>query len=413
MSGKHIFLLKGVVRNYSWGGETFIPRLLHVENKQHDPFAEYWMGAHPSAPSSLTIDDQQCPLNELIAADADKYIGAAVLDKFGELPYLFKVLDVKEMLSIQVHPSKTEAEKGFDMEQASGKSISDPTRNYKDRNHKPEVMVALSDFYLLHGFKKEELLRQTLLDTPTLTPLLAEFDRNGYKGLYQYVMELPQDEVDNFLQPLVQAALATEATKTEPAYWVKKLYPNGIPENQELNNIDRGIFSIYFFNIVYVKPGQAVFQGAGVPHAYLEGQNVELMANSDNVLRGGLTPKHIDVPELLKHTTFEGIEPNIMNGDQLDSATWNYPCPVGDFGIQKIDLKAAGTANSTSNSGEIILVMDGDISIKDSNEPRMEGIDQSSLHLFRGEACYILPGTAYTLGSNEGGQAYKAFVPQN
>jgi len=407
MSEKNIFLLNGVVRNYSWGGETFIPRLLHLENKNNEPFAEYWMGAHPSAPSTLVIDHQKSPLNELINQDANKYIGTAVFNKFGELPYLFKVLDVKEMLSIQVHPSKTEAEKGFDLEEASGKPISDPTRNYKDRNHKPEVMVALSDFYLLHGFKNEQLLRQTLLDTPILTPLLAEFDRSGYKGLYQYVMELPQEEVDSFLEPLVRTALATDAAKTEPAYWVKKLYPNGIDESASLTDIDRGIFSIYFFNIVYVKPGQAVFQGAGVPHAYLEGQNVELMANSDNVLRGGLTPKHIDVPELLKHTTFEGIEPNIMDGDQLDSATWNYPCPVGDFGIQKINLTEGATTEGQSNSGEIILVMDGDIKI--FNQADQE--NQSDLHLFRGEACYILPGTQYTVSSDEGGQAYKAFVP--
>ncbi|UAY54119.1 mannose-6-phosphate isomerase, class I [Arachidicoccus terrestris] len=406
MSGKKIFLLNGVVRNYSWGGEVFIPRLLHLENKNHEPFAEYWMGAHPSAPSTITIGALKHRLNELIAADPEKYIGHTVLGKFGELPYLFKVLDVKEMLSIQVHPSKSEAEKGFDKEEASGKPITDATRNYKDRNHKPEVMVAISDFYLLHGFKKEDLLRKTLKETPTLTPLLTVFEKSGYKGLYQYVMELPQEEVDHFLTPLVKAALAAEAGKNEPAYWVSKLYPNGISETGPLVNIDRGIFSIYFFNIVFVKPGQAVFQGAGVPHAYLEGQNVELMANSDNVLRGGLTPKHIDVPELLKHTIFEGIEPNIMEGDQITPGTWNYPCPVGDFGIQKIDLHAEGETEGKSTSGEIILVMDGDIRIQQA-----EALSDNSLHLFRGEACYILPGTRYSLGSNEGGQAYKAFVP--
>ncbi|SEA50148.1 mannose-6-phosphate isomerase, type 1 [Arachidicoccus rhizosphaerae] len=407
MSEKNIFLLSGVVRNYSWGGTTFIPRLLQLENKSNEPFAEYWMGAHPSAPSTLDMNHQKNALNQLIEQDAARYIGSEVFEKFGELPYLFKVLDVKEMLSIQVHPSKSEAEKGFDKEEAEGKSISDPTRNYKDRNHKPEVMVALSDFYLLHGFKNEALLRQTLLDTAELTPLLAEFDRSGYKGLYQYVMELPQEEVDNFLEPLVKSALATEPAKTAPAYWVKKLYPNGISESEALTNIDRGIFSIYFFNIVYVKPGQAVFQGAGVPHAYLEGQNVELMANSDNVLRGGLTPKHIDVPELLKHTTFEGIEPNIMDGDQLDDATWNYPCPVGDFGIQKINLTEGAATEGHSKSGEIILVMDGDINISDNADPG----SQNDLHLFRGEACYILPGTQYRVSSDESGQAYKAFVP--
>ena len=406
MSDKNIRLLKGKVRNYSWGGNAFIPALLQIENKNSEPFAEYWMGAHPSAPSLIETEGQSRKLNELIIENPKKYIGTAVMEKFGELPYLFKVLDVKEMLSIQVHPSKIEAEKGFDKEEASGKPITDPTRNYKDRNHKPEVMVALSDFYLLHGFKKEDLLRKTLTETPALTHLIDIFNTGGYKGLYQYVMELPQAEVDNTLAPLVKSALSNTHKKTEPGYWVSKLYPEGLNTTSTLKDIDRGIFSIYFFNIVNVQPGQAVFQGAGVPHAYLEGQNVELMANSDNVLRGGLTPKHIDVPELLKHTQFEGIEPNIMTGDPAGDATWNYPCPVPDFGIQKIEIKTNASSSAQSSSGEILLVMEGDIAIADSSEASDE-----HLHLFRGEACYILPDTKYTLSSNEGGVAYKAFVP--
>ena len=151
-----------------------------------------------------------------------------------------------------------------------------------------------------------------------------------------------------------------------------------------------------------------MFQGAGIPHAYLEGQNVELMANSDNVLRGGLTPKHIDVKELLKHTTFEGIVPNVMLGDPINDTTWNYPCPVADFGIHKINIKAEASSHAKSSSGEIILVMEGDIALTNSSVPKTE-----ALHLFRGEACYILPYTQYTISSNEGGQAYKAFVPDN
>ena len=408
MSDKNIRLLKGKVRNYSWGGDQFIPALLQLDNSKHEPFAEYWMGAHPSAPSTLVAKEASQSLDQLIQTSPEKYLGSKVQSEFHELPYLFKVLDVKQMLSIQVHPSKAEAEKGFDLEEASGKPITDPTRNYKDRNHKPEVMIALSDFYLLHGFKQEDKLKQTLKDTAALTSLLPIFEKEGYKGLYQYVMELPQAEVDKLLRPLVAASLAGTHAKTEPSYWVSKLYPNEIKDLASIQDIDRGVFSIYFFNIVYVQPGQAVFQGAGVPHAYLEGQNIELMANSDNVLRGGLTPKHIDVPELLKHTIFEGVTPNIMNGEQINDVTWNYPCPVPDFGIHKINIKGQASSEASSHSGEILLVMDGDISITDS-----QANDEDDLHLFRGEACYIQPDTHYKLSSDEGGEAYKAFVPES
>src|SRR4029078_12118737 len=161
------------------------------------------------------------------------------------------------------------------------------------------------------------------------------FSEKDYKGLYEYVMTMPQHDVDNLLSPLVERELQNkqnnQLTKQDPGWWVAKLYEHNKPHE----NFDRGIFSIYFFNIMKAEPGEAVFQGAGLPHAYLEGQNVELMANSDNVLRGGLTPKHVDVPELLKHTVAESTIPNVMKGEVVDKAVINYPCPVPDFGIHK------------------------------------------------------------------------------
>lgn len=321
------------------------------------------------------------------------------MGRFGELPYLFKVLDVKDMLSIQVHPTKESAEIGFAEENKAGIPINAPHRNYKDQNHKPEVMVALSEFWLLHGFKSKEALEEVLIDTQELKILLPLFRQAGIKGLYQFVMEMEQEDVNNMLAPLVKRAIRLKKEgsidKTNPGWWAAKLYEeNGITEN-----IDRGIFSIYFFNIVYVDKGGAVFQKAGVPHAYLEGQNIELMANSDNVLRGGLTPKHVDVPELMKHTLFESVVPNVMKGNPGAGGEVVYPCPVPDFGLSKIELKTGENYFGKSFSLEIMIVTEGAV------------IVNQHLVLKKGEAAAVLADTPYELNGTGNSTIFKAFVP--
>ena len=396
-----IFKLKGKVQHYAWGGKDYIPHWLGIENKEGKPFAEYWMGAHPSASSTLTINNKEENLFALIQDDADSFIGKKVNIDFGELPYLFKILDVKDMLSIQVHPSKASAAKGFEEEEAMGLAINASSRNYKDKNHKPEVMVALSESWLLHGFLAEDKLLKVLQTVPEFKSFEKIVLDKGYKGLYEHVMLMPQDEVDTLLASLVEREINrkknNELTRREPGWWVAKLYENEKPSG----NLDRGIFSIYFFNIVKVEPGEAVFQGAGVPHAYLEGQNVELMANSDNVLRGGLTPKHIDVPELIKHIIFEGIEPNVMKGIDLTSGEKNYPCPVEDFGISKIELSVGETYQSESTSLEIIVIIEGEANVSGTNN-----VDAK-----KGEAVAILTGETYSISTKNKLNAYKAFVP--
>jgi len=391
---KHkIFKLQGQVQHYAWGGYEFIPSLLDFKNTKNQPCAEYWMGAHPTASSKLETEEGLQEWYDLIQQAPVEHLGKKVYERFGELPYLFKVLDVRDMLSIQVHPAKEEAKKGFEKEEATGVLIDASHRNYKDTNHKPEVMIALGEFWLLHGFKKEEELQQVLETVPEFNFLSKVFTEAGYYGLYKMVMEMPPEEADELLLPLIEREMTAPHTKDEPGYWVSKLYNGRLPES----NVDKGIFSIYFFNIVQVKEGEAVFQGAGVPHAYLEGQNVELMANSDNVLRGGLTQKHIDVPELLKHITFEGIEPNILKGD-VSGHEIVYPLPVEDFGISAIKLQNGREYVSKSESAEIFLVMKGEV---------------HCTHLIcnRGEAFVILPGTKYTIHGVENAVLYKSFVP--
>jgi len=400
-TNERIFKLKGVVQHYAWGGHSFIPELIGDHNDTNKPCAEYWMGAHPSAPATFHMNGELVSLNQLIKSDPAKTITEAVYNKFGELPYLFKVLDVHDMLSIQVHPTKEEAEKGFDREEAAGISIHAPYRNYKDRNHKPEVMVALSDFWLLHGFKQKADLEATLENTPELRVLLTLFKKEGIKALYQFVMEMEQADANTILLPLVKREirhkLDGKLSRTEPGWWAAKLY-----EGKDLSgDLDRGIFSIYFFNIVQINPGEAIFQHAGVPHAYLEGQNIELMANSDNVLRGGLTPKHVDVPELMKHTSFEEIVPAIMKGEPGRVGEKNYPCPVPDFGISKIELTAGTEYQATAESLEIMIVTEGGALVN------------NSLVLKRGEVLALLPGAEYELYASGNCTLFKAFVPNN
>lgn len=396
-----IFILKGQVQHYAWGGYDFIPNWLGIENKEHKPFAEYWMGAHPSASSHLVTKNGELSLHQLIQDYPEEFLGTKVKDQFNELPYLFKILDVRDMLSIQVHPSKEQAAKGFEAEEAAGVLIGAAHRNYKDKNHKPEVMVALSEFWLLHGFLKKEKLENILHSIPEFAGLISVFENAGYKGLYEHVMHMLQKDVTTLLRPLVERELKRkskgELTKDQPGWWIAKLYEG----NERAEDVDRGVFSIYFFNIVKANPGEAVFQGAGVPHAYLEGQNVELMANSDNVLRGGLTPKHIDVAELCRHVLFEGITPRVMKGDDINGDEKNYPCPVPDFGIHKVEMKQGDELKAQTSSFEIWVIMDGELKASGEN----------TLQAKKGQSIGIMANQSFNIKAESDVIAYRAFVP--
>lgn len=391
--------LKGKVLHYAWGGYDFLPDLLNTNNIEHKPFAEYWMGAHPLAPSQLVTGDGSVSLFNLIQEKPEMVLSEKVYNRFGELPFLFKVQDVKDILSIQVHPSKEEAEKGFDREEAAGIPITAPYRNYKDRNHKPEMLIALSEFWLLHGFTSLAVIEKTLEDVPEFHVLLPYFRREGLKALFQFIMEMQQPEINSMLTNLVKREIRRkndgELTREMPGWWIAKIFEG----KTEMGDIDRALFSIYFFNIVKLNSGEGLFQGAGVPHAYMEGQCVELMANSDNVLRAGLTPKHIDVPELMKHTIFESIVPNIMKGNTVLPGEKIYPCPVSDFGIAKIDLSESVAYANQASSLEILIVIEGGALVN------------NTIVLKRGEALAVLAGESYTIESSGNCTLFKAFVP--
>jgi len=359
------YKLLGKHRHYDWGGKTFLPNLMGVENVNHLPYAEYWMGAHILASSTIETIEGEKNLETLIKNNPSEWLGKEIARKFKALPYLYKILDVQDMLSIQVHPTKENAALGFKAEEAKGIAIDATNRNYKDENHKPEVMVALSDFWLLHGFLAPALLEKRLNSYSYFKPLVNEFKGANYQNLYAYFMQLPMEAADDILKPLLEeAAVAVrkgEVTKKDPHWWANKYYADGIPSK----NIDKGIFSIYILNIVNIPKYQGIFQGAGILHAYLEGQNIELMANSDNVLRGGLTPKHVDVKELIQHVSFVPTYPSLLKGDKLTDQETNYPCPVPDFGLTKIALNMGEVYTISTYSLELLLVMDGEVFIED------------------------------------------------
>lgn len=397
--------LNGVVQHYAWGGYGFLPELLHLDNHDNNPHAEYWMGAHPKAPSSLEAGDTAIPLDQLIEAAPEAFLGKQVAARFqNRLPYLFKVLDVKDMLSIQAHPTKEAAEIGFAKENEAGIPLTAKHRNYRDDNHKPEIMVAMTDFWLLHGFRAIAEIQEVLHSVPEFASLKPYFEQESLYDLYKYIMELSQDAVNTILQPLadriVPAYEAGELDKSDPAFWAARGVLNSpLPEGE----LDRGIFSIYLFNLVNIKEGDGIFQAAGIPHAYLEGVNMELMANSDNVLRGGLTPKHMDVPELLDKLIFESITPHILTGDQVSPTERAYPSPAPDFALSALNVRPDATYESAEgHAPDIVIVMAGSAQVIS---------EQTELALSTGEVFCAAADVAYRIESETGATLYKATVP--
>ena len=352
--------LRGVLQNYAWGGYHFIPDLLGQPAKAGQPVAELWMGTHHRGKAVVVTAEGEQPLDAWLAAHPEA-LGEKTRQQFGnQLPFLFKVLDVREMLSIQTHPTKAQAEAGYERENAAGIPLDAPHRNFKDRNHKPEIMVALTEFWLLHGFRPLAEIAQLLKELKALAPLQSDFAGGGLTRLYPRIMQMPQDRVDALLAPLHQQLKAMPPqSKAKPGYWALRAM-----NQQTGSHYDRGVFSIYLFNLLHLRPGQGIYQAAGIPHAYLEGVNVELMANSDNVFRGGLSPKHIDAEQLLQHITLEPVHPLRIEGEKVGDYEIAYPTSAPDFQLNKIELPAAATYTCQPSSVEMLLLLQGEITIE-------------------------------------------------
>jgi mannose-6-phosphate isomerase len=341
-------------------------------------------------------------LKDYFSTSSPTAMGEYVARRFGTMPYLLKTLDVREMLSIQVHPSKVDVARDYANETEKGVPIDSPNRNYKDDNHKPELMVAMGDFWLLHGFKPEAELKKTLQEIPELNFLLPVFNQSGYKGLYKTIMEMPQEKVNANLQLLSNRIIPLfREGKLDPMqahYWAAKAFLRF----STAGTLDRGIYSIYIFNLLKLQRGEAIFQDSGVPHAYLEGQNVEIMASSDNVLRGGLTNKPVNVHELLKHVQCAATHPEILRGENIGSGLV-YRTPAPDFELSSFKLNKGARGKLTTDTAEVFLLVEGEIELADKN---------NSIVLKKGQpSALALAGNELEVTANESAWFFKASVP--
>lgn len=399
-----VYSLEGVAQHYAWGGYEFIPELMGLKNTGREPYAEFWMGMHHRGPASLQTPEGKVALEKFIRQRPAAVLGPTSLRQFGpRLSFLFKILDVRQMLSIQAHPSKERAEAGFRRENEIGIPLDAPNRTYKDDNHKPEVMVALTDFWLLHGFLPPEKMARQLSLVPELEEVSRFFETNkrSIQRLYQWIMEMPQERVDQILLPLRNRLTGPyergELPRESPAFWAARAFRQFHPKE---GDCDRGILSIFIMNIVRVAPGQAIYQDAGILHAYLEGINVELMANSDNVFRGGLTFKHVNVPELMRNLSFAPVTPNIIKGNEVNETLTVFATPAPDFELSRIRLSPGkNTAVIEAQSPEILIVLEGAVTVN------------GRLQRSRG-TCFFVPATTkYTLHSENGAVIFRARTP--
>lgn len=399
-----IFKLAGKMQHYDWGGTNFIPSWLKLDNVEPKPYAEYWLGAHRSAPSMLEFEGKWLALDRVIDK-APKLLGDHSRELFGdELPYLLKILDVKLPLSIQLHPNKKQAEYGFEQENQQGIPLSAPNRLYKDRNHKPEMMIALSDFWLLHGFQSIEESCKRLDSHPSLQMLANDLREKGLPTVYSQIMQADQTQLAKWILPVLDAKQADyqqgKLKLDNPDYWL--LYTmEAMAISPE--KLDAGLLSFYLFNIVNLKKGEGIYQSAGLPHAYLRGQNIELMAASDNVIRGGLTSKYVDIPALLNTIDYREITPKIIPEYQGEDVLHLYPTPdAKDFALQRFEFKPFDEEQFTASSASILLVMNGSLYID---------LGEDSIHLQQGESAFIAADSQVDIIGETDGYAVIASVP--
>src|SRR3954464_1660771 len=358
--------MTNAVRHYPWGSHTVIPELLGQPSPAEQPHAELWMGAHPGQPSVLS--DGRA-LDKAIAAEADLLLGPAVHRRFGaRLPFLMKVLAADTPLSLQAHPTTAQAEAGFAAEEAAGIPHDDPTRTFKDPCHKPEILVALTPVEALCGFRpvEESLHCLAKLQLPELMPTIAALARGGLRAAIPQLLALSERR---------RASLVT-AVATRAAQFVAAHDPEFINTYRWAATLagshpaDAGVVISLMCNHLKLAPGEAVFLPAGNLHAYLSGAGVEVMASSDNVLRGGLTTKHVDLAALIEVLDFSDGRVPVLH-PVLGPGGLRYRVPVDDFDLTRCDvgtdpgvlttsgpqllLCAQGTAVLAGPDGELVL----------------------------------------------------------
>ncbi len=388
------------LRSYAWGDHTFISTLLGARPSK-TPCAEAWFGAHPLAPSGVV--DSDVGYDRLIQDDPERELGARVFSAHGGLPFLLKVLSAARPLSIQVHPNAERAARGFAEEEAAGIPLDARHRRFKDPHHKPELVVALTPFDALCGFRPSRQWYGALAEAPELAAVFApsaDTDEALHEALQAYYAT-GDAPVQAALQAWLARLAGTELAVDSDGYWVLRIHEalgGGVP--------DRGLLFVLLLNRLCLQPGQAMFLPAGVPHAYLGGAAVEVMANSDNVLRAGLTPKHVDPQTLMEVVRFESGTPVVLEPvPGAAGGVYTYPVPTAEFGLQRFDLEAGQSFAWTTDGPELFLaVSDRGTAVE------IEGLPGPWI----GGQCLALPHGSTLKGvAKTGFSVYRAHVPND
>ena len=401
-----IKLLKNPIQEYKWGSCTAIPELMGKQSPSDRPQAELWMGAHPKASSIICLDEvdgRRIHLNELIEQYPEDILGKEVAARFNnKLPYLFKILAAAKPLSLQAHPSAKQAREGFARENKKKIPLNAPNRNYKDNSHKPECICALTPFWALNGFRKVSDIVSLMKKicpaglTDQFDNLRKHTDPAGLKSFFKNLLSLDMKLKMKIISDTILNV--QRLSDDNPVFkWLIKLY--------EEYPADVGIFSPILLNLVCLEPGQAMFLPAGELHAYLDGTGIELMANSDNVLRGGLTSKHIDVPEPFKALNFEERKIDILLPQKSKNCESVYLSRANEFILSVISVNKNGKEykSHAHRSVEIILCTDGEAIITDINLDNTIALS--------GGASVIVPAAADKYSIRGNATLYKAAVP--
>ncbi|EGT5680497.1 mannose-6-phosphate isomerase [Cronobacter turicensis] len=350
------------VQNYAWGSKTALTELYGVANPEGLPMAELWMGAHPKSSSKIQDDQGRTrPLREVIDADKTALLGAPVAERFGELPFLFKVLCADQPLSIQVHPNKQASEEGFARENAAGIPLDAAERNYKDPNHKPELVFALTPFLAMNAFREfseiVSLLQPVAGAHTAIAHFLAEPNADRLRDLFAGLLNMQGEEKSRALAVLKATVASQQGEPWDTIRFIAQFYPD-----------DSGLFSPLLLNVVKLNPGEAMFLFAETPHAYLQGVALEVMANSDNVLRAGLTPKYIDIPELVANVKFVAKPAaQLLTQPEKDGAALEFPIPVEDFAFSLHDLQSQ-PQRLAQESAAILFCVEGEAVLSKGDE---------------------------------------------
>jgi mannose-6-phosphate isomerase len=372
--------LTGVIQPYAWGSRTAIPEFLGAE-PTGEPQAELWFGAHPLAPSA--VDGE--PLDKLVAHHPVRVVGQASVEAFGpRLPFLLKIIAAAQPLSLQAHPSREQAEAGYAREQAAGIPRDAPQRTYRDSWPKPELLCAFVETDALCGFREPaatyQMFEQLAVDRAlTLVAALADADVPAAERLrvaFSRLLRLTPDE-RSVISEIAQAAEATQEPDDVASF------ARTASELHTYHPGDPGVLAALLMNRITLQPGDALFMPSGNLHAYLSGGGVEIMANSDNVMRGGLTPKYVNVDELLAVLDFTPGLRGLITPLEESPGVWRYPTPAPEFTLWRLEPHAESAAVPAAGSGRILLVTDGELTAMSIT---------TRLDLGRGEAALLSAG---------------------